>query len=184
LTDLSGYAKKSTANGDTRSGLRLRLRIAAPGRAADADPPQHLTCGKFTSRSLVAGFHRIFGRPPPCPNTDAASLSAWSLGQSHEPMVAARCGSRLTRLAGVAGAPQTDDLVVLSGESREGLELGETRRCSREVHTPASSRPCPHESSESTAWVGTPASSNVVRPRHDHVRAHQAEWCVGWQPRN
>jgi hypothetical protein len=24
LTDLSGYAKKSTANGDTRSGLRLR----------------------------------------------------------------------------------------------------------------------------------------------------------------
>jgi hypothetical protein len=28
LTDLSGYAKKSTANGDTRSGLRLRLRIA------------------------------------------------------------------------------------------------------------------------------------------------------------
>ena len=100
------------------------------------------------------------------------------------PMVAARCGSRLTRLAGVAGAPQTDDLVVLSGESREGLELGETRRCSREVHTPASSRPCPHESSESTAWVGTPASSNVVRPRHDHVRAHQAEWCVGWQPRN
>jgi hypothetical protein len=42
LTDLSGYAKKSTANGDTRSGLRLRLRIAVPGRAADADPPQHL----------------------------------------------------------------------------------------------------------------------------------------------
>ena len=29
MTDLSGYAKKSTANGDTRSGLRLRLRIAA-----------------------------------------------------------------------------------------------------------------------------------------------------------
>jgi len=39
LTDLSGYAEKSTANGDTRSGLRLRLRIAVPGRAADADPP-------------------------------------------------------------------------------------------------------------------------------------------------
>jgi len=56
LTDLSGYAKKSTANGDARSGLRLRLRIAVPGRAADADPPQHLTCGKFNSRSLVAGF--------------------------------------------------------------------------------------------------------------------------------
>jgi hypothetical protein len=28
--------------------------------------------------------------------------SAWSLGQLHEPMVAARCGSRLTRLAEVA----------------------------------------------------------------------------------
>jgi hypothetical protein len=27
LTDLSGYAKKSTTNGDTRSGLLLRLRI-------------------------------------------------------------------------------------------------------------------------------------------------------------
>ena len=39
MTDLSGYAEKSTANGDTRSGLRLRLRIAVPGRAADADPP-------------------------------------------------------------------------------------------------------------------------------------------------
>jgi hypothetical protein len=64
LADLSWYAKKSTANGDTRSGLRLRLRIAVPGRAADADPPQHLTCGKFNSRSLVAGFRRIFGRPP------------------------------------------------------------------------------------------------------------------------
>ncbi|GLW96174.1 transposase [Microtetraspora sp. NBRC 16547] len=49
MTDLSGYAKKSTANGDTRSGLRLRLRIAVPGWAADADPPQHLTCGKFNS---------------------------------------------------------------------------------------------------------------------------------------
>jgi dihydrofolate reductase len=43
LTDLSGYAKKFTANGDTRSGLRLRLRIAVPGRPADADPPQHLS---------------------------------------------------------------------------------------------------------------------------------------------
>jgi hypothetical protein len=28
LTDLSGYAKKFNANGDTRSGLRLGLRIA------------------------------------------------------------------------------------------------------------------------------------------------------------
>ena len=54
LTDPSGYAKKSTANGDTRSGLRRRLRIAVPGRAADADPPQHLTCW-FNPRSLVAG---------------------------------------------------------------------------------------------------------------------------------
>lgn len=27
MTDPSEYAKKSTANGDTRSGLRLRLRI-------------------------------------------------------------------------------------------------------------------------------------------------------------
>lgn len=49
MTDLSGYGKKSTANGDTRSSLRLRLRIAVPGRAADADPPQHLTCGKFNN---------------------------------------------------------------------------------------------------------------------------------------
>ena len=104
MTDLSGYAKKSTANGDTRSGLRLRLRIAVPGRAADADPPQHLTCGKFNSRSLVAGFRRIVADSLPCPNTDAASLSAWSLGQLQEPMVAARCGSRLTRLAEVAAA--------------------------------------------------------------------------------
>ena len=48
MTDLSGYARKSTAPADTRSGLRLRLRIAVPGRAADADPPQHLTCGKFS----------------------------------------------------------------------------------------------------------------------------------------
>ncbi|WP_326570377.1 hypothetical protein OIE69_03160 [Actinacidiphila glaucinigra] len=44
MTDLSGYAKKSTANGETRPGLRLRLRIAVPGRAADADPPAKL-CG-------------------------------------------------------------------------------------------------------------------------------------------
>ena len=63
LTVLSGYAKKSTANGDTRSGLRLRLRIAVPGRAADADAPQHLTCGKLNSRSLVAGFRRILADP-------------------------------------------------------------------------------------------------------------------------
>jgi integrase/recombinase XerC len=53
LTDLSGYAKKSTANGDTRSGLRLRLRIAVPGRAADADPPQHLTCGHTLATNLL-----------------------------------------------------------------------------------------------------------------------------------
>jgi hypothetical protein len=44
-------------------GLRLRLRIAVPGRAADADPPQHLTCGKFNSRSLVFGFRRILADP-------------------------------------------------------------------------------------------------------------------------
>ena len=62
MTDLSGYPNKSTANGDTRSGLRLRLRIAVPGRAADADPPQHFTCGRFNSRSLVAGFRRAY--PP------------------------------------------------------------------------------------------------------------------------
>lgn len=49
MTDLSGYAKKSTANGATRSGLRLRLRIAVPGPAAEADPPQHLTCGKWAA---------------------------------------------------------------------------------------------------------------------------------------
>ena len=30
MTDLSGYAKKSTADGDTRSGLRLRLRRPEP----------------------------------------------------------------------------------------------------------------------------------------------------------
>jgi hypothetical protein len=35
------------------------LRIAVPGRAADADPPQHLTCGKFNSRSLVAGVDPV-----------------------------------------------------------------------------------------------------------------------------
>lgn len=69
MTDPSGYAKKSTANGDTRSGLRLRLRIAVPGRAADADPPQHLTCGKFNSRSLVAGFRRILADPLNWPNS-------------------------------------------------------------------------------------------------------------------
>ena len=69
MTDLSGYAKKSTANGDTRSGLRLRLRIAVPGRAADADPPQHLTSGKFNSRSLVAGFRRILADPLNWPNS-------------------------------------------------------------------------------------------------------------------
>lgn len=76
MTDLSGYAKKSSANGDTRSGLWLRLRIAVPGRAADADPPQHLTCGKFNSRSLVADairrHHRAysdaaFSRAGPAP---------------------------------------------------------------------------------------------------------------------
>ena len=27
MTDLSGYAKKSTANGDTRSSFRRRLRL-------------------------------------------------------------------------------------------------------------------------------------------------------------
>jgi hypothetical protein len=37
LIALSGYAKKSTANGDTRSGLRLRLRIAAPGPTRPVD---------------------------------------------------------------------------------------------------------------------------------------------------
>lgn len=56
MTDLSGYAKKSSANGDTRSGLRLRSRIAVPGRAADADPPQHLTCGRFNGD---AGAERL-----------------------------------------------------------------------------------------------------------------------------
>jgi len=46
------------------------VRIAVPGRAADADPLQHLTCGKFNSRSLVAGFRRIFADPLPCPNNE------------------------------------------------------------------------------------------------------------------
>ena len=35
------------------------MRIAVPCRAADADPPQHFTSGKFNSRSLVFGFRRI-----------------------------------------------------------------------------------------------------------------------------
>jgi hypothetical protein len=39
------------------------LRIPVPGRAADADPPQHRTCGKVNSRSLVAGFCRILADP-------------------------------------------------------------------------------------------------------------------------
>ena len=38
MTDLSGYAKKSTANGDTRSDLRLRLRRPEP----------RSTCGHHT----------------------------------------------------------------------------------------------------------------------------------------
>ncbi|GAB3182228.1 hypothetical protein GCM10027259_35100 [Micromonospora palomenae] len=42
LTDLSGYAKKSTANGDTSSGLRLRLRIAAPGPTRQPTSSQRL----------------------------------------------------------------------------------------------------------------------------------------------
>jgi len=63
LTDLSGYAKKSTANGDRRSGLRLRLRIAVPGRAVDADPPQHLTCGKFKLKITGCRFPSHLGRP-------------------------------------------------------------------------------------------------------------------------
>jgi hypothetical protein len=42
LTDLSGYAKKSAANGDTRSGLRSRLRIAAPGPTRQPTSSQRL----------------------------------------------------------------------------------------------------------------------------------------------
>jgi hypothetical protein len=42
LTDLTGYAKKSTANGDTRS-VSGGLCVAVSGRAADADPPRLLT---------------------------------------------------------------------------------------------------------------------------------------------
>ena len=63
MTDLGGYAKTSTANGDLRSGLRLRWGIAVPGRAADADPPPHLICGRLSARSLVAGFRRIVADP-------------------------------------------------------------------------------------------------------------------------
>ena len=63
MTDLSGYAKKSTANGDTRSGLRLRLRIAVPGRAADADPPQHLTWIVDQHPSAL-GHDRVVGGVP------------------------------------------------------------------------------------------------------------------------
>ncbi len=40
MTDPGGYANTSTAKGDTRSSPRLRVRIAVPGRAADAGPAQ------------------------------------------------------------------------------------------------------------------------------------------------
>lgn len=49
---LVGTVNRSTANGDTRSGLRLRVRIAVPGRAAGADPARHLARGTLNSRSL------------------------------------------------------------------------------------------------------------------------------------
>jgi hypothetical protein len=58
LTDLSGYAKKSTANGDTRSGLRLRLRIAVSGRVADAG---EALCGRCLAEHPT-GADRVYAR--------------------------------------------------------------------------------------------------------------------------
>ena len=59
LTDLSGYAKKSTANGDTRSRPRLRLRIAARDRRGSRHPASDYTLNreepvKRPGRLLVA----------------------------------------------------------------------------------------------------------------------------------
>ena len=46
MTDLCGYAKKSTANGDTRSDLRLRLRRPEP----------RSTCGHHTGTTNPKPF--------------------------------------------------------------------------------------------------------------------------------
>jgi hypothetical protein len=59
LTDLSGYAKKPTANGDTRSGLRLRFRIGVAGRAADADPPRVLIVDRDRPANLGCQASRM-----------------------------------------------------------------------------------------------------------------------------
>jgi len=51
-----GTLKKPTANGDTRSGVRLRLRVAVPGRAAVSQPSDVLT-----ARAAAAGaFDSLF----------------------------------------------------------------------------------------------------------------------------
>jgi hypothetical protein len=60
LTDLSRNAKKSTANGDTRSGLRLRLRIAAPGPTADLELVE---TGEYPTRRARHDI-RVYARPP------------------------------------------------------------------------------------------------------------------------
>jgi hypothetical protein len=63
LTDLSGHTQKPTANGDTRPGLRHRIRTTAPSQTPDTDPPQHPTSGKFNSRSLIASSRHILADP-------------------------------------------------------------------------------------------------------------------------
>jgi hypothetical protein len=63
LTDLSGYAKKSTANSDTTSGLGLRLRIAAPGPTRKPHPASDYTlnCEEplVATLSTIARFRKL-----------------------------------------------------------------------------------------------------------------------------
>ena len=62
----------------TRSGPRLRLRIADPGRAADADPPQHLTYPLKCNEPVypAADLRLSVERPGSCAPTTASLRGA------------------------------------------------------------------------------------------------------------
>ena len=106
LTDLSGYAKKSTANGDTRSDLRLRLRIAAPNGIRDGDvvgcparvskaPGGNPTGAAKGGRDLSGCWLDPSGKmcKASTPDVDASSVASWVASSMPPPMLICRCAA-------------------------------------------------------------------------------------------
>lgn len=102
----------------TRSGLRLRLRIAVPGRAAAADPPLHLTCGKSKLKITGCRFPSNPGRSPSGVSGDHRHA------QVHRPGAGLGARQSIQRREFLPGRFQTDLKPLNFAEPAIGAGLG------------------------------------------------------------